>query len=101
MTQSFYFNFYTPDGPLTITQAMMLFNSSLNSANACYVVYGGGQLGLMNDAGSAATFIRPNSLDVAQNSQCTLYASGSSASTGYSNSLQITLSLQFNGSSVE
>jgi hypothetical protein len=59
--------------------AELLVSSALNGVNACYVVYvGGNQIGLVNDASTAVSYVTLGGTGTVSNSQCTLSGSGSS-----------------------
>jgi hypothetical protein len=78
-TPNFVATFSDLDGGATITAATLLINSALTGANACYVVYiGGNQIGLVNDSSTAVNYVTLGGIGTVSNSQCTLSGTGSS-----------------------
>ncbi len=81
--QAFAFTYADPNGATDVFLAQMLFNNVLNTNNACWVQYyrSSNELRLLND-NSTAFFgpMTPGGAGSVSNSQCTLIASGSSAS---------------------
>jgi hypothetical protein len=82
-TQIFQAQYTDVNGSSRITLASMLLNSILNGTQACFVNYfaATNTFGLLNDAGNSWMIVTPGSNTTAQNSQCILNGSGSSAST--------------------
>ncbi len=83
-TQLFTFNFSDPNGYTDIPAAEMLFNTTLNLANACYLRYSrtANNVSLRNDNNSA--WLGPVNLGsgaTLENSQCKFNSTGSSASS--------------------
>jgi hypothetical protein len=96
-SQNFTFVFADPRGYAAIQSTSILINSALIGQSGCYVLYyrASNVLYLANDA--ATGWLPPITLGgsgTAQNSQCTITASGSSAA-GSDNTLTLTLSIAF------
>ena len=98
LTQTFATVYTDPNGLADLTQVQLLFNTTVNSAAACYVIYNTAtnQLFLRTDAGTAnlTTAIVPGSGVKVSNSQCTLLGVGSSVSTS-GNNLTLNIALTF------
>ncbi len=93
-TQTFTGVYSDPNGAADFATVRMLFNSSLNGVNACYVVYNRvvNGLYLANDAGTLLAPITPGSSAQVSNSQCTLLGAGSSySSSGNNGTLSLAL----------
>ena len=88
-----------PNGAADLNQALLLANTGVNAAGACYVYYypQANQLSLRNDAGTAwlAPALTPGLAGTVSNSQCTLNAGSSSVSTA-GNNLTLNVALSFN-----
>lgn len=83
MTQTFAGLYSDPNGTGDLATVRMLFNSSIKTAGACYVLYyrATNALYLENDAGNGLSAgVTPGSSGQISNSQCTLTANGSSVS---------------------
>ncbi len=99
-TQTFSFVVADPNGFADIAWVEMLFNSSLNTAQACYIRFdrAANSVSLYTDSGGATTGpLALGSAGTLQNSQCTVNASGSS-SFGAANDLTVNLSITFQSS---
>jgi YVTN family beta-propeller protein len=102
LTQPFLPSYYDPNGAADLAMVSILFNTSVNAAHACYVLYYPltNLLYLENDAGTGlSTGITPGSTMQVSNSQCTLAGTGplgSSYSAG-GNDATLTLALTFSG----
>lgn len=85
------------NGGTDITDARILINRILSSANSCYVRYSGGRFYLMNDAGTAFVGGIVSGSGSVSNSQCTLLGAGSSynAATYPGTAATLTVNLQF------
>jgi len=87
-----------PNGAADLNQVLLLVNTSLTLAGGCYVYYypQGNQLFLSNNAGTAwlTPALTPGGSGTLANSQCTLNASSSTASTS-GNNLTLGVSLTF------
>jgi sugar lactone lactonase YvrE len=102
LMQTFTMQYSDPDGTSDLSQALVVFNTSVNLGSACAVAYtpGTNKLHLYNDAGTAfLTAIAPNSSASVSNSQCTLSGLGSSISVA-GNNLTVNIALAFTGSFV-
>ncbi|MGA7409643.1 MAG: hypothetical protein WBW33_04100, partial [Bryobacteraceae bacterium] len=87
-----------PSGVVDLNQAMLLVNTSVNAAGACYVYYysQGNQLYLRNDTATAwLAALTPGVAGTVSNSQCTLNAGSSSVSKSGTN-LTLNVALSFN-----
>lgn len=94
--QNFTFQFTDLLGANDLTTAGVLFNSSANPASACAIIYNRAQntLALLTDSGAQpSTTISPGG-GTAQNSQCTITGSSSSASVS-GNTLTVSLQIAF------
>jgi len=98
-SQIFTANYADADGGAAISSVFLLFNTSVSSANACYVQYypSSNLLYLKNDAGTGVSSgVAPGSSATVSNSQCTLSGTGSSYS--YSgNTATLHVALTFSG----
>ncbi len=97
LAQSFSFAFSDGNGFADLNFTHVLFNSSLNGVNACYVFYNRpvSALYLLNDANTAVLGpVTPGSAGSVLNNQCTLNGTGSSFS-GAGNTLTLNVSLTF------
>jgi Beta-propeller repeat len=96
-SQTFTFTYSDTKGHTAILSSMIIFNSLLAKANACYVYFipGANNLYLTNNAGTAwqGPIVMGQSATLT-NSQCTVNASASSWS-GSGNTLTLNLSLTF------
>jgi hypothetical protein len=101
-THTFTFTFNAPNGYQSLTVTDVLINNFLNGIGACYVAFVGsgassGTVYLVDDAGDAggpfASMTLPGS-GTAQNSQCSIAATGSSVS-GSGNTLTLALVITF------
>ena len=100
-TQTFTTVYSDPYGASIITAAYLLFNTSVSSANACYVEYNPltNLLSLKNDAGTgSAGSLTPGSATTVSNSQCTLSGTGSSYSVA-GDTATLEAAITFSGSS--
>jgi hypothetical protein len=98
--QTFQFTATDPNGGADISTIEVLFNSSLNTANACYVRFDrvNNRLELFNDAGvSIAGSAAPGEPAALQNSQCVVNAADTSSSSA-GNDATLTLALVFRSS---
>jgi len=97
-TQTFSAAYSDPNGVTDLSTVSILFNSQLTSANGCYVSYNplSNLLYLTNDAGtSQLPGLTPGSTATAANSQCTLFAAGSSyTTTGNTAALHVALAFR-------
>ena len=96
-SQTFSYLFSDPDGFGDIAAAVMLLNSSLNGANACYLTYerSTNRLWLQNDAGTLGLGpLTPGVAGTVANSQCIVNAGSSSASSA-GNNLTLNMALTF------
>jgi len=100
LTQTFTGMYLDPAGISDFASVRMLFNTSLNVANGCYVYYSPGTklISLYDNAGTAfmSPSITPGSSATVSNNQCTLNGTGSSVSTS-GDDLTLTVSLTFSG----
>lgn len=97
--QLFTFQFYDADGYQDINVLNILVNDWLDGRQACYLAYVRPLNGvyLVNDAGNALLpFLPLGSVGTVENSQCVVYATGSSVSAS-GNYLTLTLNLGFKG----
>ncbi len=88
------------NGAADLSEVRMLINSTLTASNGCYVRYvaGTGQLQLLNNGGSAwSAGLTPNGTGSVANSQCTLFANGSSVSPS-GNTLTVVFNISFSAS---
>jgi len=89
-----------PNGAGFVTEALLLVNSALTTANGCYVYYQPqlNHLYLANNAGNAwmTPALTPGVAGTASNSQCTLNAGTSFVSTA-GNNLTLYVALSFSG----
>jgi subtilisin family serine protease len=95
--QAFTFQFYDADGYQDLNVLNILVNDWLDGRQACYLAFVRPLNGiyLVNDAGNALLPLLPlGGVGTVQNSQCTVYATGSSVS-GSGNNLTLTLNLAF------
>src|SRR5439155_6079016 len=94
--QTFTLNFSDPNGYADLYYPEVIFNTSFNGVNACFVVYDrlNNRALLVNDPGTGSTAVTLGSAGSAQNNQCTLYGTGSSAVSA-GNNQSITLNLGF------
>jgi hypothetical protein len=87
-----------PNGTSDLSELLLLVNTSVNGATACYMYYQpqGNHLYLSNDAGTAwlTPALTPGVAGTASNSQCTLNAGTSSVSTA-GNDLTVNADLTF------
>ena len=92
-----------PNGAGDLSELLLLVNTSVNGANACYVFYQpqGNHLYLSNDAGTGwlTPALTPGVAGTASNSQCTLNAGTSSVTTA-GNQLTVNTALTFNSAFV-
>jgi hypothetical protein len=94
---SFSATFTDSGGIQNLTWLQMLINSDLNGQNACWVQYHRptNALALVNDTGTGASApVVPGSAAALNNSQCTLYAAGSSVVIS-GNTLVLNVALSF------
>jgi streptogramin lyase len=102
LTQTFTMAYSDPNGIADLSDVVALFNTSVNPANACAVVYipASNLLYLYNNAGTALTTgVTPGSSGSVSNSQCTLAGAGSSVNTS-GNNLTLNVALTFSGTFV-
>ena len=94
-TQTFTAVYSDPNGAASLATARVVFNSSLNSTNACYVTYypATNLLYLENNGGTGVSAgVTPGSTTQVSNSQCTLMGTGSSyAAIGNNGTLNVAL----------
>jgi hypothetical protein len=93
---SFTFVYTDPNGGTDLTAAFALFGRTAVAANGCLVYYDGSsnQVYLLDDAATSLTPVSLGSSAVADNSQCALKGSGSSATVSGS-SLTLVLNITF------
>ena len=100
VTSQFSINYADPSGAADLSEVFVLFNTTLNPSNACYVGYvvATNKMYLYNDAGTAflITAVTPGTAVSASNSQCTLNGANS-AITASADNLILTVSLTFSG----
>ncbi|MCU1236525.1 MAG: hypothetical protein JWP63_4492, partial [Candidatus Solibacter sp.] len=86
------------DGPSDLASALLWFTPSFgtNAAGTCMVRFdrASGQIGLLNDAGTAFSGQLPGSITTLQNSQCSIDMTGASAAPN-NNNLFLTLPITF------
>lgn len=102
LKQTFSTVYSDPNGVGDLSAVLMVFNTSLNVANSCSVIYvpGTNQMYLYNDAGTGLSAgITPGSSAQASNTQCTLSGAGSSFSSS-GNYLSLNVALGFTGTFV-
>ncbi len=86
-------------GAADLSDVRMLINSTATADSACYVRYvpGTGQLQLLNNGGNAwSSGLTPGGSGSTANSQCTLFASGSSVSTS-GDTMTVVFNITFTG----
>jgi hypothetical protein len=101
-TQTFAGVYSDPNGTADLATVRMLFNTAVNAASACYVLYypGSNLLYLENDGGNGLSAgVTPGSASQVSNSQCTLTGTGSSISVS-GNNVTLNLALAFSGTFV-
>jgi len=99
-TQTFSFVYSDPGGATNLARGLFLTNSALNAASACFAEYNRvtGNVGLVNDAGTAWTYVPLSSSMFVQNSQCQILSgSVSYAGTAMTVNLQISFKPGFAG----
>jgi ELWxxDGT repeat protein len=97
LTQTFTMVYSDPNGISDLSDAVVLFNTSIKLSSSCTVVYvpASNLLYLYDNAGTALTTgIAPGSSGSVSNSQCTLAGTGSSFSTS-GNNLTLSAALTF------
>jgi hypothetical protein len=99
LTQTFALVYSDAGGWGNLQNVQVIFNSTLNGFNACYVQYdvAGNWLALDGDNNNWGNALSLGSGGTAQNSQCTVDATHSSAS-GSGNNLTLNLAVTFNSS---
>ncbi len=98
-TQAFSAVYADPNGAADLAAVRLLFNTSVNGAHACYVIYypATNLLYLENDGDNGTVpAVAPGSAGSASNSQCTLAGTGSSYSAA-GNTATLTVALTFTG----
>jgi hypothetical protein len=96
-TQTFTFTFTDTKGVNDLGVQNVLINSALDGGHACYLAYSrpANLVFLVNDTGTGITSgITPGGTGSINNSQCTVNAAGSSATTN-GNNLILTLNMSF------
>ena len=94
---TFALTYSDPDGFADMSPVYVLINGALDSRNACYAVYypASSSLYLLNDTAAGTVGpVTPGATGTVQNSQCTINASGSSAS-GTGTNLVLNLAVSF------
>ena len=105
LTEAYTFTFTDPNGWQDLTVTDILINGSLDGRHACYLAFApsgatSGSVFLVDDAGDAggpfSAMLLPGS-GMAQNSQCSVNATGSSV-VASGNTLTLTLAIAFSPS---
>jgi hypothetical protein len=99
LTRTFTAVYSDQNGAEDLSSARMVFNSTLNGINACYVIYlpATNTFNLVLDGGVGSTGIVAGSPGQISNSQCTLSGAGSSATVS-GNTLTLSMALTFSSS---
>jgi hypothetical protein len=102
-SQTFAFQFTDPRGATAISSVSVIINSTLTGAGGCYILYYRAARVLYLASDTATAWLSPITLGASantQNSQCSISASGSSASSNGNDltvNLAITFQTAFNG----
>lgn len=93
--QTFSFVYSDPGGATNLTRGLFLISSALNAAGACYAEYNRltGNVGLVNDAGNAWTYVPLSSSMFVQNNQCQIL-SGSVSYSGVNMTVNLQISFK-------
>jgi hypothetical protein len=96
LSQSFAFRFSDSNGNADIAALTFLFNTSLNTANACYVTYSrsSNSLSLYRDSDSSWTSLTPASAATIENNNCSITGT-SFAINASGNDLHVTIPVTF------
>jgi sugar lactone lactonase YvrE len=99
LTRTFTAVYSDQNGAEDLSSARIVFNSTLNGANACYVIYlpATNMFNLVLDSGIGSTGIVAGNPGHISNSQCTLSGAGSSATVS-GNTLTLSMALTFSSS---
>lgn len=96
LTQTFTFHYSDANGNADISAITVLFNTSLNSANGCYLTYsrGANALSLFRDSDSSWMSIAPGGAGIIENTKCSI-AGASFATSTSGNSFHLSVPVTF------